>query len=84
MLPGLPGLHTRPGLPAWPPAHLPCGTQSVTRHWRVCCPALQYLGYLGCEYVVFPNDAKTVDEIRAMNPRGILVSPGPGAPRPKP
>lgn len=38
----------------------------------------QYLGDLGCEYVVFPNDAKTVDEIRAMNPRGILVSPGPG------
>ena len=38
----------------------------------------QYLGDLGCEYVVFPNDAKTVEEIRAMNPRGILVSPGPG------
>lgn len=40
---------------------------------------LQYLGDLGCEYVVFPNDAKTVEEIAAMNPRGILVSPGPGA-----
>ncbi|KAI7840842.1 hypothetical protein COHA_005488 [Chlorella ohadii] len=40
----------------------------------------QYLGDLGCEYVVFPNDAKTVEEIAAMNPRGILVSPGPGRP----
>jgi anthranilate/para-aminobenzoate synthase component II len=27
---------------------------------------------------VYKNDEKTVDEIRAMNPRGILVSPGPG------
>ncbi|KAI3426122.1 hypothetical protein D9Q98_008500 [Chlorella vulgaris] len=40
----------------------------------------QYLGDLGCEYVVFPNDQKSVEEIRAMNPRGILVSPGPGRP----
>ncbi|GAB4817321.1 hypothetical protein N2152v2_004367 [Parachlorella kessleri] len=40
----------------------------------------QYLGDLGCDYVVFPNDAKSVEEIRAMNPRGILVSPGPGRP----
>jgi anthranilate/para-aminobenzoate synthase component II len=30
--------------------------------------------------VVFKNDEKTVEELRAMNPRGILVSPGPGAP----
>lgn len=45
---------------------------------RAGCPA-QYLGDLGCEYVVFKNDEKTVEEIRAMNPRGILVSPGPGA-----
>lgn len=38
----------------------------------------QYLGDLGCEHMVLKNDEKTVDEIRAMNPRGILVSPGPG------
>ncbi len=44
----------------------------------VACPA-QYLGDLGCEIAVFKNDEKSVDEIRAMNPRGILVSPGPGA-----
>lgn len=40
---------------------------------------VQYLGDLGCDYVVYANDEKTVDEIKAMNPRGILISPGPGA-----
>ena len=43
----------------------------------LCC--VQYLGDLGCEYVVYANDEKTVEEIQAMNPAGILVSPGPGA-----
>eukprot|EP00878_Enallax_costatus_P013152 GHUV01013745.1.p1 GENE.GHUV01013745.1~~GHUV01013745.1.p1 ORF type:complete len:129 (+),score=33.96 GHUV01013745.1:80-466(+) len=38
----------------------------------------QYLGDLGADFVVFKNDEKTVDEIRAMNPAGVLVSPGPG------
>ncbi len=40
----------------------------------------QYIGDCGGEYVVFPNDAKTVEEIRDMKPRGVLVSPGPGCP----
>eukprot|EP00877_Chromochloris_zofingiensis_P012992 jgi/Chrzof1/7947/UNPLg00007.t1 len=40
----------------------------------------QYLGDLGAEFVVFKNDEKTVDEIKAMQPAGILVSPGPGRP----
>lgn len=39
---------------------------------------LQYLGDLGCEHIIIKNDEKTVDEIREMQPRGILVSPGPG------
>ena len=39
---------------------------------------MQYLGDLGAEYVVFKNDEKTVDEIKAMNPRGVMISPGPG------
>jgi anthranilate synthase component II len=41
----------------------------------------QYLGDLGCEHIVIKNDEKTVDELRDMNPRGILLSPGPGAPQ---
>lgn len=40
----------------------------------------QYISDCGGEYVVFPNDAKTVAEIRDMNPAGVLVSPGPGCP----
>lgn len=40
----------------------------------------QYLGSLGCEHVVYKNDELTVAELEAMEPRGILVSPGPGAP----
>eukprot|EP00891_Asterochloris_glomerata_P004262 jgi/Astpho2/4262/Aster-05212 len=40
----------------------------------------QYLGNLGCSHIVLKNDEKTVEEIRAMNPLGVLVSPGPGRP----
>lgn len=39
---------------------------------------MQYLGDLGCEHIVFKNDEKTIDELRALKPRGILLSPGPG------
>lgn len=42
---------------------------------------LQYLGDLGCDYVVYKNDEKTVEEIKTMNPAGVLVSPGPGESR---
>ena len=31
--------------------------------------------------MVYKNDEKTVDEIRAMNPKGILLGPGPGTPK---
>ncbi|DBA91704.1 TPA: Ankyrin repeat and SOCS box protein 2 [Trebouxia sp. C0004] len=40
----------------------------------------QYLGDLGCEHLVYKNDEKTIEELRALNPRGILLSPGPGRP----
>lgn len=40
----------------------------------------QYLGDSGCDYVVYKNDEITVDAIRALNPQGVLVSPGPGQP----
>mmetsp|Transcript_11035 Transcript_11035/g.31193 ORF Transcript_11035/g.31193 Transcript_11035/m.31193 type:complete len:216 (-) Transcript_11035:1117-1764(-) len=40
----------------------------------------QYLGDLGQRYIVFKNDEKTVEQIKAMKPAGVLVSPGPGRP----
>jgi len=42
---------------------------------------VQYLGELGEEIVVKRNDQVTVDEIRAMKPDRIVVSPGPCTPR---
>jgi anthranilate synthase component 2 len=41
---------------------------------------VQYLGELGAEVVVRRNDAVTVEEIGAMAPSGIVLSPGPCAP----
>lgn len=41
---------------------------------------VQYLQQLGCEVVVRRNNAVTVDEIIAMNPEAIVLSPGPGRP----
>jgi len=41
---------------------------------------VQYLGELGAEVVVHRNDAITVDEIAAMAPSAMVLSPGPCAP----
>ncbi|KAH9533469.1 hypothetical protein CY35_18G054200 [Sphagnum magellanicum] len=41
----------------------------------------QYLGDLGCKIEVYRNDDLTVEELRLKNPRGILISPGPGTPQ---
>ena len=41
---------------------------------------VQYLGELGAELHVHRHDEITVDEIRALDPDAILVSPGPGTP----
>ncbi len=41
---------------------------------------VQYLAELGADLIVFRNDAITVDEVRSMNPEGIVISPGPGTP----
>ncbi len=38
---------------------------------------LHYIGELGAEVVVKRNDAITVEEALAMNPEGIVISPGP-------
>ncbi|TAF51841.1 MAG: aminodeoxychorismate/anthranilate synthase component II [Oscillatoriales cyanobacterium] len=47
---------------------------------------VQYLGELGATYPiaadiqVFRNDCITLDELRDLNPAGIVISPGPGRP----
>jgi anthranilate synthase/aminodeoxychorismate synthase-like glutamine amidotransferase len=41
---------------------------------------VQYLGELGAEVTVRRNDEVTVDEIRALAPDHIVLSPGPGRP----
>jgi anthranilate synthase/aminodeoxychorismate synthase-like glutamine amidotransferase len=41
---------------------------------------VQYLGELGAEPIVHRNDAITVDDALALDPDGVLLSPGPGRP----
>jgi anthranilate synthase/aminodeoxychorismate synthase-like glutamine amidotransferase len=42
---------------------------------------VQYLGELGAQTAVWRNDAGTVEDVRALRPDGVLISPGPGHPR---
>ena len=42
---------------------------------------VQYLGELGADLQVRRNDEITIDQIRALKPERILVSPGPCSPR---
>jgi len=42
---------------------------------------VQYLGQLGHEVEVRRNDGVSLEEIRAMEPDAIFLSPGPGTPR---
>jgi len=41
---------------------------------------VQYLSSLGQEVKVYRNDKITIDAIRKLNPRKIVISPGPGRP----
>ncbi|XWS34361.1 hypothetical protein CRYUN_Cryun21dG0032700 [Craigia yunnanensis] len=41
----------------------------------------QYMGELGCDFEVYRNDELTVEELKRKNPRGVLISPGPGTPQ---
>ena len=40
----------------------------------------QYLMQMGAEVRVARNNSLTVDELEALNPRGLVISPGPGRP----
>ena len=41
---------------------------------------VQYLGELGADLVVRRNDAITVEDVGRLDPRRIVISPGPGRP----
>jgi anthranilate synthase component II len=41
---------------------------------------VQYLGELGAETIVYRNDAASIEELAALAPDAVLVSPGPGSP----
>ena len=41
---------------------------------------VQYLGELGAQPVVHRCDALTIDDVDAIDPDGVLISPGPGRP----
>jgi anthranilate synthase component II len=41
---------------------------------------VQYLGELGAEPLVYRHDEISVDQIVALNPDAVLISPGPGRP----
>jgi len=41
---------------------------------------VQYLEEIGVAVAVIRNDVMSVDEIQALNPGGIVISPGPGGP----
>ncbi len=69
------------------------GAESITptssRGWRVVLidnydsftyNLAQYLGELGAEVRVFRNDAVRIEEIEALQPTHLVISPGPGTP----
>ena len=41
---------------------------------------VQYLGELGADPLVHRDDALTIDQIEALDPDAVLISPGPGRP----
>ncbi|MDH5680095.1 MAG: aminodeoxychorismate/anthranilate synthase component II [Spirochaetota bacterium] len=41
---------------------------------------VQYIGEQDRDLLVYRNDKITVDEIKSLSPRGIVISPGPGTP----
>ncbi|XP_008795337.1 anthranilate synthase beta subunit 2, chloroplastic-like isoform X2 [Phoenix dactylifera] len=41
----------------------------------------QYMGELGANFEVYRNDELTVDDLKRKNPKGVLISPGPGSPQ---
>jgi len=44
---------------------------------------VQYIGELGGKPIVYRNDSILLEDIKTINPKGIIISPGPGHPKNK-
>ncbi|GJN27360.1 hypothetical protein PR202_gb15378 [Eleusine coracana subsp. coracana] len=47
----------------------------------IVCLVMKYMGELGLNFEVYRNDELTIEDVKRKNPRGILISPGPGEPQ---
>ena len=63
------------------PAPAPVDTLLIDNYDSFTYNLYQYLCELGAEVVVHRNDMITVEEIEQLNPRRIVISPGPKTPR---
>ena len=41
---------------------------------------VQYIGEIDGEPIIFRNDSITLDKIRIIDPKAVIISPGPGTP----
>ncbi|MBZ9751942.1 aminodeoxychorismate/anthranilate synthase component II [Deinococcus sp. HMF7604] len=63
-----------------PTSHSPLTVLLIDNYDSFTYNLVQYFGELGCDLTVWRNDAFTLDEVRALNPDAIVVSPGPCTP----
>ena len=76
----LPEPFSRPTL-SLPPDHLPQPSALLSRPHLSRRQYLGSLGLVGADRIrVIKNDELTAADVVALNPKGVLVSPGPGAP----
>lgn len=64
-----------------PTAHSPLTVLLIDNYDSFTYNLVQYFGELGCDLTVWRNDQFTLDDVRALDPDAIVVSPGPCTPR---
>ncbi len=69
----------RPSVPALSAEHKP-RVVLIDNYDSFTYNLAQYLGELGAEVMVFRNDAVTIEQIEALQPTHLVISPGPGTP----
>lgn len=63
-----------------PTDHSPLTVLLIDNYDSFTYNLVQYFGELGCQLTVWRNDQFTLDDVRALNPDAIVVSPGPCTP----